>query len=309
MQIEASWRYSDKPILCFDGDSAGKKAAARVVARALPLLRPGKTLLFCYLPNEMDPDDFLKENGSNEMQKYLDNSEPLVNVLWRNLVEKNYKVKINSDDVFPPEDKAALKKDILQATAAIQDPEIKNFYRQFLLDEFWKLVRGARTKNSQLQKGDGKLAQPLYLSKPKASLGQKILLGILLKYPELLSEVGELLLRIDFSDKLLSDIGIYLLDKYFSAESPDDELFHLKCNDYLSKIGSNVLQTHASFLFDDNVSLEEVSGRWKEIWFQTIWHKGSKEDMLAIGEVFKRHFDGKAWQQMRALFFDTISNN
>jgi hypothetical protein len=222
------------------------------------------------------------------------------------LVEKNYKANVNSNEIFPPEDKAALKKDILQTTATIQDSEIKNFYRQFLLDEFWKLVRG--TKSSQLQKGESKWAQPLYLSKPKASLGQKILLGILLKYPELLGEVGELLLRIDFSDKLLSDIGMYLLDKYFSAESPD-ELFHLKCSDYLSRIGSGVLQTHASFLFDNKVSLEEISGRWKEIWFQTVWHKGSKEDMLAIGEVFKKHFDGKAWQQMRALFFDTVSNN
>ena len=54
------WRMTEKPLLCFDGDSAGQKAAMRAALRALPLLKPGHSLQFVTLPDGQDPDDLVK---------------------------------------------------------------------------------------------------------------------------------------------------------------------------------------------------------------------------------------------------------
>src|SRR6185503_8795670 len=62
-QIELLWRLADVPVLCFDGDSAGQRAAMRAAVRALPLLRPGHSLAFLHLPAGFDPDDLLRKEG------------------------------------------------------------------------------------------------------------------------------------------------------------------------------------------------------------------------------------------------------
>src|SRR6185436_21131832 len=67
-QIELLWRLTEKPILCFDGDAAGKRAAMRAAVRALPMLRPGHSLQFVSLPTGMDPDDLLKAKGRDAFE-------------------------------------------------------------------------------------------------------------------------------------------------------------------------------------------------------------------------------------------------
>src|SRR4051812_15029709 len=59
-QLERLWRLEPSPILCFDGDSAGRKAAVRAALRALPHLRPDRTLRFVELPAGHDPDDVIR---------------------------------------------------------------------------------------------------------------------------------------------------------------------------------------------------------------------------------------------------------
>src|SRR5256885_15475267 len=59
-QLERMWRLDPSPILCFDGDAAGRKAAIRAATRALPHLRPDRTLRFVELPAGQDPDDVIR---------------------------------------------------------------------------------------------------------------------------------------------------------------------------------------------------------------------------------------------------------
>ena len=82
-QLERLWRLAPAPILCFDGDNAGKKAAIRAAIRALPLLGPEKTLRFVELPAGQDPDDVVKTGGREAMEALLAEPEPLVDRLWR----------------------------------------------------------------------------------------------------------------------------------------------------------------------------------------------------------------------------------
>ncbi|MEZ5684744.1 MAG: hypothetical protein R3D78_02075 [Paracoccaceae bacterium] len=76
------WRIHDEPIVALDGDAAGQKAALRVVDLALPLLEAGKALRIAMMPAGLDPDDLIKAQGREAMQKVLDGAEPMVKLLW-----------------------------------------------------------------------------------------------------------------------------------------------------------------------------------------------------------------------------------
>src|SRR5262249_35774029 len=68
-QIAELWRLVPEPILCFDGDAAGQRAAGRAAERALPMLEPGKSLRFALLPNGEDPDSFVRKRGAEALRE------------------------------------------------------------------------------------------------------------------------------------------------------------------------------------------------------------------------------------------------
>ena len=85
-QLERMWRLDPAPILCFDGDSAGRKAAIRAATRALPHITPERTLRFVELPAGKDPDDVIRSGGSEAFEALLESQEPLDARLWRHEV-------------------------------------------------------------------------------------------------------------------------------------------------------------------------------------------------------------------------------
>jgi DNA primase len=116
------------PILCFDGDVAGQRAAMRAVTRALPLLRPGHSLSIVRLPAGMDPDDLVKRDGKEAMERLLAAPSSLIDTLWE--------YERNAQPLKTPEDKAGLKARLLERTEAIQHPDIRSLYRSELLARF-----------------------------------------------------------------------------------------------------------------------------------------------------------------------------
>src|SRR5690606_39221504 len=127
-QIELLWRLSDKPILCLDGDAAGRRAAMRAAVRAPPLLRPGHSLQFAALPAGMDPDDLLRAKGKAALEALLTEPASLLDTLW---AHERDAVPLES-----PEDKAGLKARLMEHVEAIQHPDIRALYRRELLDRF-----------------------------------------------------------------------------------------------------------------------------------------------------------------------------
>ena len=85
-QMRLIWRIADEPVLCFDGDTAGERAALRAAERALPLLQPGKTLRFMALPSGDDPDTLIKARGAEGFRTLLAGAHQLVDVLWQSEV-------------------------------------------------------------------------------------------------------------------------------------------------------------------------------------------------------------------------------
>ena len=143
-QLARLWQVVPCPVLCFDGDAAGQRAARRAVTRALPLLKPGHSLSIVTLPGGMDPDDIVKSQGPAAMEALLGQGMSLIEALW-----------VTERDAAPlatPEDKAGLKQRLIEATETIQHPDIRALYRRDLLDRFGALAYPARERAPQQQR-------------------------------------------------------------------------------------------------------------------------------------------------------------
>ncbi|WP_404482749.1 DNA primase [Novosphingobium sp. BL-52-GroH] len=127
-QIEMLWRQVETPILCFDGDTAGQRAAMRAITRALPLLRPAHSLRIVRLPEGLDPDDLIKARGPKAMEALLGEARSLVEVLWE--------AERDAVPLATPEDKAGLKARLMAHVETIQNPDIASLYRRELQDRY-----------------------------------------------------------------------------------------------------------------------------------------------------------------------------
>lgn len=127
-QLELLWRLVETPILCFDGDAAGQRAAMRAITRALPLLRPAHSLRIVRLPAGLDPDDLIKQRGAAAMEALLGQARPLVDVLWEH--------ERDAQPLTTPEDKAGLKARLMAHVETIADRDIQALYRRELLEQY-----------------------------------------------------------------------------------------------------------------------------------------------------------------------------
>ena len=121
-QLGLIWKMTDEPVLCFDGDGAGKRAAFRGVDLAMPRLKPGKSLKFALLPQGQDPDDLLRSSGPDAIKDVINAAQPLAQMLWMRETEGH------SFDT--PERRAALEARINEVTTAIADESVRKYYRQ-----------------------------------------------------------------------------------------------------------------------------------------------------------------------------------
>jgi len=121
-QLALLWKMADEPILCFDGDRAGHKAAWRAADLALPHLRPGKSLRFALLPEGQDPDDLARSGGRGAIEEVISAARPLADVVWSRELE--------SGNFATPERRAALEAKIGELANGIRDEVVRRYYKQ-----------------------------------------------------------------------------------------------------------------------------------------------------------------------------------
>ena len=119
-QLGLIWRMADEPVIALDGDRAGLDAAARLIDMALPLLAPGRSLGFCLLPENQDPDDVIRAGGPAAMQEALSAALPLIEMLWRRETARG--------PLDTPERRAALDARLKEALGRIVEPSVRNHY-------------------------------------------------------------------------------------------------------------------------------------------------------------------------------------
>ncbi len=119
-QLALLWRSSDEPVLCFDGDKAGVGAAHRSIDRALPLLKPGKSINFVFLPEGQDPDDLIRNGGASAFEAEVKKSRALVDVLW----DRERMVR----PLDTPERRAAFRTELRALVKNIADKDVRAAY-------------------------------------------------------------------------------------------------------------------------------------------------------------------------------------
>jgi DNA primase len=129
-QLERMWRLDPSPILCFDGDSAGRKAAIRAAHRALPKLQTGTTLEFATLPNGIDPDDLIRTEGREGFEAVVARRKPLSRLV--------YAAAKDTTDVATPEGRAGLRQQLLDLADTIENGLIRSEYRRDFNDKFFE---------------------------------------------------------------------------------------------------------------------------------------------------------------------------
>lgn len=131
-QLALLWKIADEPVLLFDGDDAGKRAAYRAVDLALPRLAPGKSLGFATLPQGHDPDDLIRASGPAAMADVLATAQPLAEVLWLREIE--------AGRFDTPERRARLEARFSELTGMIGHESVRRHYRQDLNGRLRRLL-------------------------------------------------------------------------------------------------------------------------------------------------------------------------
>jgi DNA primase len=152
-QLLLMWRMADEPVLCFDGDSAGRRAAFRAIDLALPLVKPGKSLKFASLPEGQDPDDLVRSGGRDAVEDVLASARPLAEMLWAREIE--------GGPFTTPERRAALEARLREVTASVGDETVRRYYQADLSDRLRRLFVPAeiapRRNWQERGRGGGKL--------------------------------------------------------------------------------------------------------------------------------------------------------
>ncbi|MEO5325305.1 DNA primase [Mesorhizobium sp. CC13] len=147
-QLELLWRMSGEPVLCFDGDKAGLKAAYRAADMVLPLVAPGHTARFALLPEGKDPDDLVKAEGPEAFRAVLAAARPLADLIW---------MRETQGGVFDtPERRAELEKTLRELTSRIKDESVRFHYSQEMRDRvqsFFGSQRGRQQGQGERGKG------------------------------------------------------------------------------------------------------------------------------------------------------------
>ncbi len=313
-QMALLWRGAEDPILCFDGDTAGTRAAHRAAQRALAILKVGQTLRFCFLPSGEDPDSLLRSGRADEFHQILKNPQPLVDVLWSIFMQGR---------VFStPEQKAIARRDVGQLMKEIADPDVRHFYREEFNN---RLLAITEPKGKFPSRSDSGYAQPRPFFKSalnsatsmarsfpvsrvapnKNHLGHKILLATLLNHPTLIEDTAE-------SFMLLSDnAGSYdeLRQAILSIMAENPALLAAELQDLLKQKGFSSLlgelltpqiYSHAPFA-KETVAREEALAGWKEVWHRTVAKHYLAAETCRTAAAVRDQFNEETWERFKFL--------
>lgn len=186
-QLEELWRIAPAPVLCFDGDAAGGRAAARVAELCLPMLTPERTLRLAALPPGQDPDTLIQTSGPAAFQSVLNGARPLADALYGILREQG--------SGEGPEQRAAFRARLNAAAAKIEDRNLAAEYRGAWLDRFF----ASRKRNGVKPSPPARPIRSNSVVETQAERA-RCLLAILLRHPDLLRDTEEALSRLDLPE-------------------------------------------------------------------------------------------------------------
>jgi len=239
-QLELLWKMASQPVLCFDGDGAGIRAANRAADLALPYIKPGRSVSFALLPDGKDPDDLVRHEGRAPFDRVLSEAKPLAAMIWSR--------ETSSTAFDTPEKRAELENRLRQIVSVIGDESVRRFYQQDMRDRLNAFFqpqfqrggnnmpnrnfgRGAQPNGRNGQRGQGaaspggggrisdRLSQSGlvkgYLTAP--ALRESVLALTIVNHPQLLLEEYDEIAAIDYENRDLQRLWSQVLT--YAAEN------------------------------------------------------------------------------------------
>jgi len=290
-QILLAWRLDPEPILCFDGDPAGFKAAARAAERVLPLLKPGHSLRFVFLPQGEDPDSLVRKDA--EFQKLLLGAQSLLDTLWMFLTQ--------GKTFDTPEKKTALQDKYTLWAQAIKHGDVSKNYLFAFKDLFYKKIVRKSEGNTNFS--------PLKQKKVNLfSIHEPLLLAILINHPNLLDETSDDLAFLEFKEGRFHEMREAILQFYANNSSQEESLKDFLLKDgfegEIEKILSPQVLIHGAFA-KASASFEEAREGWKEI-FSRLESRSAKDDLRSAQDSLAEEMSPEAWQRLKMLKKSTM---
>lgn len=299
-QVQELWRLCQVPVLCFDGDAAGQRAAWRAVERVMPLLKPDHSARVAFLPTGEDPDSLLRSGGAAAMRRVLENALPLTDVLWQ--------AEAGRHRLDTPEGRAGLKAALDQVADGIGDRAVQDFYRKDIrarLDAAFPWRPPTAAGGGQGARA-GRVAQgpqPRRASLDRVT-GPLVLLAALINHPSLFDRFGEAFAHLDMADTALDGLRRDAIGALTQDSGLDTDTLRL----HLSQVGhaaalTRVLspQTYARAPFaSPTVTVEQAAEGWYEVW-RRLDVQRVRGDLRMAGEALGEALTEGNLARVRAL--------
>ncbi|MBV8061357.1 MAG: DNA primase [Alphaproteobacteria bacterium] len=306
------------PILCFDGDNAGLRAATRAVERALPIVTPAQTLRVAFMPKGQDPDDLIKSGGKGAMESILTQARPLIDVVWESA--------LTGRTLRTPEDRGSFISNLRQRVSRIGHETLRQLY----LDEVNKRIDALlRPQQFQQQGGQRLTAQKSRFSKGQQDIAPPILnrrlpqsarpgremalLAMMLRYPALFNDFGEDFATLTFTQAPLEAVRQQIVD--LLASDSHEPLDATEVYRHLSRLAAgdlsvgyrqahldDILSTtalHASLATPDQ-TLVQVRLRWKSIRNMQL-REQLQSDIQRASRIFAENATDENQNRLKAL--------
>ena len=307
-QIALLWRLSAEPILCFDGDNAGIRAAMRAADRALPLLEPGHSFRFAILPGGQDPDDLVKAQGRKGMDEVLAAALPMADILWRKEAEGR--------PLDTPERRAALEAALYAVAAQIRNPAVQNHYRDHFRSRLRTLFAPKRTWTPNRPGGN----RPPYAGGPGAwnrppegdkgpmasnlERTEKALLAAVVTHPWLLEEHGEAFAALAFPPGPLDSLKSRILEEASRHPGLDGEAFAAHLRQRGLGPALDLVTGEAGKILEPFARPDTEPDKVERGWWQAVqrYRLAELEQELAAAEAdLASNTNPEAWQRFVAL--------
>ncbi len=311
-QLQRAWKVCNSPIIIFDGDEAGQKAAERAALLALSNISPDLSVRFCILPEDYDPDDFLLKNGPKEFKKIMDNSYVLSDFIW--------KVELEKQDISTPEKKAGFEKRIKSITSKIDNQIVRDYYIKEFNDKINLIKRSQFQKNSAYSKYVSSRvskeisdSERVNQSSHDSVIREKIILMHVIENPILLFKYLEELGKISFNDLKLSNLAAQIID--FGSLNTDKDLEKFDLKSYLVKRGldqeissiykSNLLDTYSSVIKNDLSVVESSFLGLIDLHNQLL----EKKDLSEALKDLEKNMDQESYENFLKIKKESLNKN
>jgi DNA primase len=306
-QLNILWKDTNSPIICFDGDKAGKQASFRVTEIALKLLKPNKTLRFINLPDNLDPDDYIKNYGLESFNKFVNNASPLTSIIWDLCLQES-----NLDS---PEGKAGFESLLRAKLNLISDKSIKKHYGLLfkdMLDQFFYIKKTERkiSKSNFSERYSGKYNNSLKIKNSILGSGGQlpsdlealVISGILI-FPELIQKHFEILESFKIENLRLGDIRDNVLSflKKDYSELDIDLLKEFVQKKYQTFFEKDLRFANIFWQKKEGNNFDQISAIWLEILKDDQHIKSLNSDIETSKDEIKNEEDEKR-------FIDLINN-